>query len=1062
MADLRQKILQGKSTITTTTAPKSETAAPSLRGRLKAPTPTPTPAPEEKGILSKIGTSLKDLWAAGTTPTESKTIFGAAKETGETYEKLQAPETRVAEQERIGVLKEAEQERMEKKYLDEYKKQMDWAGQLLKEGAVGKQKENILAKSVIKAGHQFITGLSGKELPQLSTGDKAADVISTLVGELTGFGVGMALTGGLGIGGKAGIAAKGALSKGAAEALAGKVVNAAVREGVNMALLGGLHGVANAATPQEALKTAAKYGVMGVTFGAGATLFKPVMKAIVKSMKKEPGAWKGLAKEFKEAPKLKEPKKIKVTKEAKAPEKVKIPEEAKAIEALPKEAKRPKFGEEQLNQLDDLKVKKLAKEKAIKAEGLAKAEESNQLRALAKKYTEDRNMVIYGTKEAPPRIAKPTKLKTPKTAAEKAARKMEINYLEKVVKDPKSSKQAIKAAEARLAELKASLEVGAEIFPFYDPAEMQKLVGRIGKASEKEIKVAINNLKKTIKNPNSTPKAVEFSKKILRQMREKGVKSATTPKLKPEVETTGMYKGKPVETLTKKDISKTEFEAFRSKYASEVQNKTILESNYMADEIAKLKPERARASAQEYINKELGIEGIKIPENATAVESANIIQKEGYKASTKKMVKKLLDENPEIVRTGKAPEGWAEIARNDFGTKYSAPNEYIASQLRPLLDTGWMDKAIAESSKLGKVYSTIQVMKETRLSMDFFLEQRLVMQRMANRKFGFNSIMDKLAGRKAAKLDTPEFRMREKIAVSDDLITPKVYFHGGAEERLAGSLKVKGKISKGVKKILQIEEKRMDAAYNRLVRKFKVNDYWSRRQSWVGKHPTATAEELKAAGRKIAAELNASYKGLNYKVLGYTQNTRDWTRLVMLAPDYTLAKYELLKSAAKGNPESISHIVATILGSYGVVTQGLNIMLTGHSTIDNPEGHKMDVMINDHTFISVLPDWAYDVPRAVKQPVAYAAGKSGFWSQIFYTGWNLKKGGWDGIWEIAKSTVPSVLDDLLKEGDYSLIERILGAAGIVRTTKPKKSSTQKQKESAEERAAKARKRLKSP
>ncbi len=221
------------------------------------------------------------------------------------------------------------------------------------------------------------------------------------------------------------------------------------------------------------------------------------------------------------------------------------------------------------------------------------------------------------------------------------------------------------------------------------------------------------------------------------------------------------------------------------------------------------------------------------------IKACAIVSKEGFKHAKKEMVTKFVSENPEFIQTGEMPEGWVKVAQAGHVT-YSAPNKYIASQLKPLVDDGWMDIAMGEETKLGKAYSIMQVMKEMRLSGDFFLEQRLIMQKFANRRFGIDAARDMFTGVKKAKLESPEFLKREDIAVKDGLITPMVSKIAGGEERLASTLKGTGFIGKIAKATLKAEEKRMDMFYLKMQRKIKVNDYWSKREAWKGRHPGYT------------------------------------------------------------------------------------------------------------------------------------------------------------------------------------------------------------------------------
>jgi hypothetical protein len=1212
------------------------------RGTTTTTKSTPSASTKSTGILSQLGDTLKNVWEAATTPTSGQFIWQSASEAKNVYSKLADPATHAAEQARIDKLQADAKAQAEKIYLDEYKKQMEWASKNL----------GIVGQAVVRAGHQFITGLSGIEPPDISTGNKIADVISSIIGQGAGFITGAALLGGGNIAAAAGAKAAGVLGLDATKALAGKIVQAAIKEGVQGTMLAGIHSVINADTPKEAMQRAKDYGLMGLIGGGGGKLLGETGSALLKSIKKDPEAWKAFTvKQTKAAekvklkapvektaapaaekavtteaaratkPQLKMPERrlatdltptaaeleragIKPTEKLKTPAKTEANKEAlnelqavlqggkpsakfeslmneivskpetypetivKAAQvALEKQGKAPKlevpkakaakapaeaparekFNEKTLAKLDDLKEKYTADKKAIEQSKLTDAEKKAKLKDLEDKYKADRNEIIYGKKEgvgedvqkkldklkseydtrkanikksglnsqdkgiqlkqagmkynaekkaimkeaatgekmkAPevkkitPEVkekvaVKPTTKAAPKkmSAAEKVAKRMEIQMQEKIVKDPKSTKAQVEAAQMKIDELRAQIEAGEELFP-YDPQKIEDMLKHPDKYSKEEIVTQINKVRKHVNSPEKATKtALEYSKKYLKEFQDQGYKEAKiseyklkTPaeqakikeekaakaaeqtRLKAEREArkpTGIYKGKPATEITKADIPKEEWRRFRNKYASEEENVRLFKTNIVADKISKMDVDQARVEADSYL-KSIGSEA-KIADDMNSKEIGNLVAREGIKDANKKMVEKLVTDNPELIQRGKKPENWSLVTVNKHGANYYAPNDYIASQLKPLVDDGWMDIAIDKSTKMGKAWRILQVTKEMRLSGDFFLETRAVMQYLANNKMNPAGMFSR-----AAKLDSPEFMERELIAIKDGLTTPKVSHVAGAEERVAQQLlppgkagKAAGIVAKGAKKVLELEEKRMDWGYNRLQRKFKVEDYWSKRDAWKGAHPGYTEAELREAGQKIASEINAVYKGLNYKVIGYSQTSRDWMRLAMLAPDYTMSKIELIREAIHKNPAAITHILTTLIGSYAVMTQGLNVMLTGHSTFSNEAGHKLDVQVRPGLYFKTLPDWAYDIEKAVEQPVTELVGKAGFWAQPFYTAYALRKGSWDGMLELLKSPIPAPLTDIV-DPKLNVLEKVLVGLGILQKQgSQKKSSTSK-------------------
>jgi hypothetical protein len=239
--------------------------------------------------------------------------------------------------------------------------------------------------------------------------------------------------------------------------------------------------------------------------------------------------------------------------------------------------------------------------------------------------------------------------------------------------------------------------------------------------------------------------------------------------------------------------------------------------------------------------------------------------------------------------------------------------------------------------------------------------------------------------------------------------------------------------AKVAKKALSIEEKRMAWGYNRLQRKIKVLDAMSKRGAWISKHPGATAQEIADATRKITTEVNAVYKSLNYKVIGYTQSQRDWLRIALLAPDYTVAKIEVIKEAVKRNPAAINHMIGTAIGSFVMVTQGMNFMLNGHSTFENDPGHVLDIQVGKGMYIKSMPDWVYDAANITGIHPEKLTGKAGIYAQPLYIAWGMKKRGLDFLFEVLKSPLPAPLKELV-DPDKTMLEKTLTSLGLLSTT----------------------------
>jgi hypothetical protein len=149
-----------------------------------------------------------------------------------------------------------------------------------------------------------------------------------------------------------------------------------------------------------------------------------------------------------------------------------------------------------------------------------------------------------------------------------------------------------------------------------------------------------------------------------------------------------------------------------------------------------------------------------------------------------------------------------------------------------------------------------------------------------------------------------------------------------------------------VKQAMKVGAQNSEFLFGKLQRFLKVSDYGQKISEWIGKNPSATNEQIRLAKTQIAKEVNAVYGGLNWQAMGITKSELSLLRLCLLAPDWTISNYQLLKFATGGEGEATSlsrkHIFTALVGGM-MVTEGLNKMLSGHYTDENPKGHEMEV-----------------------------------------------------------------------------------------------------------------------
>lgn len=309
------------------------------------------------------------------------------------------------------------------------------------------------------------------------------------------------------------------------------------------------------------------------------------------------------------------------------------------------------------------------------------------------------------------------------------------------------------------------------------------------------------------------------------------------------------------------------------------------------------------------------------------------------------------------------------------------------------------------------------------------------------------------------KQDSEAYKEVRKILVRDGgLMTSLV--RKGAEEN------VKFEKILGSKKLGRLEERLMERAFDKTQERFKVNDAWHNVQTWLARHPTATEAEYLMAMRKICKHTNDAYHGLNLKALGISKTTMEVARLFHLAPEWRLAGLRMGGRALKGDPKAIGYMITSLVGIYGLISQGLNVAFTGHTTFDNEEGKKWMVNIGNGMYVSVIPSALRDIvnPLAkidkeglLKGTGSYAAAQMFSAPILSELKWStISKGykkddglmtqAWKSFWNVTESVIPLGVMEYLKVGftkeGWDPLTALPFLTGIPTYREPKKKKKQ--------------------
>jgi len=291
----------------------------------------------------------------------------------------------------------------------------------------------------------------------------------------------------------------------------------------------------------------------------------------------------------------------------------------------------------------------------------------------------------------------------------------------------------------------------------------------------------------------------------------------------------------------------------------------------------------------------------------------------------------------------------------------------IAKGLRSITDPNYMAKV--DAFKHLQAYQGL--VKTVDLSFSLFHHITLAAQALYNSHGGVDFVRN---WDKMSKLGSETFNASEKWGAEHGLMTTKIDSNYDILRQISGN-KVEGKLKEQlgimkkaewtanklgnlpvIKQAGQLADKNTEFLFGKIQRWLKVSDFQNKANAFVGKNPNMQNAEVTKGLRQIASEVNDAYGGLNWKAIGVTPSMQALSRLGLLAPDWTFSSARILaKTLTKGPGGAAARAQFTggIIGA-GILTEGLNNLLTGHYTDQNAKGHELEVEVQPGVYISMF------------------------------------------------------------------------------------------------------------
>ena len=271
------------------------------------------------------------------------------------------------------------------------------------------------------------------------------------------------------------------------------------------------------------------------------------------------------------------------------------------------------------------------------------------------------------------------------------------------------------------------------------------------------------------------------------------------------------------------------------------------------------------------------------------------------------------------------PEGEAAIAHQSL----FVPPE-VEQAMRPILDPNYMTRV--PGFQQGRAYQAY--IKAVELGLSFFHVKALGLSALNN--MGPGGVLQTTL----ADMKSPEFLDAEKAWTRAGLTTPildrtaEVYIH-----MRPNSLPTTAEKIRALPILKQLDNAAAAIShftFGIVQRKNKVVDASLKFAGWIANNPNATPEEMFKAQRQIAKEINAVYGGLNWEIMGHNRVTRELSKALLLAPDWTFSNVANLKYATEGgvggNAARFFWLRAAVFGL--ALTAGLSMLISGKLSKD--------------------------------------------------------------------------------------------------------------------------------
>ena len=278
------------------------------------------------------------------------------------------------------------------------------------------------------------------------------------------------------------------------------------------------------------------------------------------------------------------------------------------------------------------------------------------------------------------------------------------------------------------------------------------------------------------------------------------------------------------------------------------------------------------------------------------------------------------------------PKNWVELpgSGNEHGSGFYVPPK-IAKTMRPILDPNvFSGEGPFKNLRLVQKFT-----KAAELSFSFFHMKAETFMSVNNMSWSSADFVRQWAHSNSS----PEFKAQELEGTLYGLMTtmtgkPYEAYQKNDDLPISRGM-VRSAAAWTGKEIQNAAAKISYLTFDVIQRKYKVNDFSMKQAAWITDHPEATDGEYGKAMRGIAKEVNAVYGGLNWEVMGVSNNWQEIIRAFVLAPDWTFSnvaglKYALTDSGTAGQTSREFLIKSFITGA--ALTQATSLMVSGQQS----------------------------------------------------------------------------------------------------------------------------------